>query len=48
MRINFKDRNCPICKSPATNISEINPDIDPNNDEQIIKKYWSGIYKDNI
>ena len=48
MRINFQERNCPICKSPTTNIPEINPDIDPKNDEQIIKKYWSGFYKDNV
>ncbi len=48
MTINFKERNCPICNNTTTDISEINPDIDPKNDAQIIKKYWSGFYKENV
>ncbi len=48
MKISFDERNCPICKNPALDISEINPDIDPGSDEKIIKKYWAGFYKDNV
>ena len=46
--INIVERNCQICKNSLVDVSEINPDIDPRLDEKIIKKYWSGFYKNNV
>ena len=48
MKINLKKISCPICKNPALEVSEINPDIDPISDEKTIEKYWSGFHKDNV
>ena len=48
MMINFEKRNCPICKDIALDIPEINPDIDPRSNEEVIKKYWAGFHKDNV
>ena len=48
MTINLEKRNCPICRTISTNISEIDPDINPVSNKQIIKDYWDGSFKNNV
>ena len=45
MMINFIDRKCPVCKENLNNKPSILPDINPEHDTDIIKNYWTGIYK---
>jgi len=48
MKINFIKRNCFLCKNSKKLNLEIYPDINPKFNRKIIKKYWSGFFKDNV
>jgi len=43
--IKFIDRKCPVCQENLNSKPSILPDINPEHDNDIIKNYWTGIYK---
>ena len=48
MKINFINRDCPVCSENIKNSAEIIPDINPTNNDDIIKAYWTGFFKSRV
>tara|TARA_B100000787_G_C16195897_1_gene300816 strand:- start:227 stop:1123 length:897 start_codon:yes stop_codon:yes gene_type:complete len=48
MKINFINRDCPVCSENINNSAEIIPDINPTNNDDIIKAYWTGFFKSHV
>ena len=47
MTINLINRNCPICLEITEAKTLIIPDLNPEGNNEIIQKYWSGAENEN-
>ena len=48
MTINLTYRKCPVCQESLNSEPSVLPDINPEHNIDIIKKYWRGFYKQKI
>ncbi len=48
MNVNLINRKCENCEKNFDILPELVPDIDPVTNKEIIIKYWTGFYKDNV